>query len=79
MFFNIIVNKENNVIIGVSEGFNADEIFLDVFYHGFEYCPIENTTTDYHSMIQTDFNLLGEFANGKQYKYVDNEVIEVSP
>lgn len=83
MFFNIIVQKEDNKIVGVTVGFPVDESFLDNFYNPSfpneegEEETFENTTTDYYSMIEENFDLLQEFAESKQFKYDNNKVIEV--
>lgn len=81
MFFNIIVQKEDNKIVGVTVGFPVDESFLDNFYNPSflneegEEETFENTTTDYYSMIEENFDLLQEFADGKRFKYENNKVI----
>ncbi|MBF4469202.1 MAG: hypothetical protein ISP01_07325 [Methanobrevibacter arboriphilus] len=83
MFFNIIVQKEDNKIVGVTVGFPVDESFLDDFYNpsflneeGKEE-TFENTTTDYYSMIEESFDLLQEFSDGKEFKYINEGIIGV--
>lgn len=83
MKFNIIVKKEYNNVVGVTTGDEMSEKFIQEFYNPKifneegEEETIENTTTDYYPQIEVDFDLLQEFADGKDFKYIDNEIIEV--
>lgn len=80
MEFNIIVKKEDNQIVGVTSGDEMSEKFIKEFYKPIFFNEdgekeiIENTTTDYYPMINVDFDLLKNFAEGKRFKYENNEV-----
>ena len=83
MEFNIIVKKTDNEIVGVTTGDEMSEKFIQEFYNpktineNGEEETSENTTTEYYPMINVDFNLLKKFADGKRFKYDNNEVIKV--